>query len=76
MFYVEIYRDVVLSLAGVSSEQAVGLIKRTKPHQMLSGARGGARLDIDALAHAVVAVSDLMLTHPSIEEIDLNPVFV
>ena len=65
-----------MTLAGLSNQQAQQLIKRTKLHRLLRGARGGAPLDIDALAHAVTAVSELMLERPEIAEIDLNPVFV
>ena len=74
--YLEIYRDVALSLAGLSHEDALRLIKLTKLHHILTGARGGPPLDIEALANVITAVSEIMLEHPEITEIDLNPVFV
>ena len=74
--YLEIYRDIAIGLAGLPLEQAIQLIERTKLHQVLRGTRGGAALDICALASAVVGISELMLQCPAIMEIDLNPVFV
>ncbi|HRD75741.1 MAG TPA: acetate--CoA ligase family protein, partial [Hyphomicrobiaceae bacterium] len=39
------------------------------------GARGKAAADRDAVARAIVALSDLAVAHPEIEELDVNPVF-
>ena len=43
---------------------------------MLNGARGKARKDIAALAHAIATISELAVAMPEIEEMDLNPVFL
>ena len=42
---------------------------------MMREARGGA-LDIDGVARAIVAVSDLGVAHPEIAAIDVNPIIV
>lgn len=52
------------------------LIERIRLYQILTGARGGRRLDVGELARTVVAVSELMPERPKIVEMDLNRVFV
>jgi acetate---CoA ligase (ADP-forming) len=43
---------------------------------LLNGARGKARKDLAALAHAIATISELAVAMPEIEEMDLNPVFL
>ena len=52
------------------------LIERTRLYQILTGARGGRRLDVGEMARTVVGVSELMPERPKIVEMDLNRVFV
>jgi hypothetical protein len=42
---------------------------------MMAEARGGA-LDVDAVARALVAVTDLGIAHPEVVAIDVNPIIV
>jgi hypothetical protein len=42
---------------------------------MMAEARGGA-LDVDAVARALVAVSDLGIAHPEVVAVDVNPIIV
>lgn len=71
--FVELFRDVAFGLAPLTPGDALWLIQQTKGHSLLEGYRGKPPLDIAALIHIIVAVSEIMATGV-IKEIDLNPV--
>lgn len=71
---VEVLGDVAFALAPLRTEQARRLIEGLRGFPVLEGARGGERVDIEALAAVVRAVGDLMAGRPEIAELDLNPV--
>ena len=48
--------------------------RRCAAHALLTGARGGPSVDLDALADVVVAAGNLLLACPDVVELDLNPV--
>ena len=70
---VEAIGDTTLALPPLDLELARGMIERTRISRLLHGFRGRPAVDIDALAHALVAVSRLMLDHPEVVELDINP---
>jgi acetate---CoA ligase (ADP-forming) len=72
----ELYGDVAFARAGLSPDDAVELIGRTRVGQVLAGYRGGPRYDAGAVAQAIVAVSDLIGSVGAVEEIDVNPYLV
>lgn len=74
--YTEILKDIALRIAPVSLEDAHAMIRELKAYPILSGARGQAACDLDALAETVVNFSRLPFLYPDIQEIDLNPVFL
>ena len=74
--YTEVLKDVVFRVAPVDKETAGEMIRSIKMFPMLAGARGQAPSDIDALAEAVAAFSQLPFKYPEIKEADLNPVLV
>jgi len=71
--FVEVFKDVAFGLAPLKPGDALWLIQQTKGHRLLQGYRGRPPLDIAALIHIIVAVSEIMATG-MIKEIDLNPV--
>ncbi len=71
-FLVEALRDVAFALAPATMEQARWLISQVKGHQILKGIRGRPPVDMEAIAKALLVVSELMATE-LIEEIDINP---
>lgn len=73
--FTEIYRDSVMRLAPVDLEGAKAMIATLKVTQILDGARGRTKGDLDALARAVVAVSNLALCDDIIEA-EINPLIV
>ena len=58
---------------GLSEEEAMAMIEELNGAQILMGARGQKRFDIDAIADAVVHLSQLLMDFPQIKELDINP---
>jgi acyl-CoA synthetase (NDP forming) len=75
--YTEIYRDRSLRLAPVDLASAHAMIGEVKAFATLQGFRGKPAGDLDALARAIVALSQLALRHdPAIGEAEVNPLIV
>jgi len=75
--YTELYRDRSLRLAPVDLVTAQTMISEVKAFAMLKGFRGKPAGDLDALARAVVALSQLALQNdPAIAEAEVNPLIV
>ncbi|HMN82302.1 MAG TPA: acetate--CoA ligase family protein [Burkholderiaceae bacterium] len=74
---VEVDPDVAVALAPVSRPQAEAMIRSLRKARLLQGHRGRPALDIDALADAIVRVSELAWQlRDRISEIDVNPFIV
>ena len=75
--FVEIFEDVVIRRAPISLEEARKMLAELKGYPLLTGARGGAKADVDALLMALVRVSEFAYQHRGVlKEMDLNPVIV
>ncbi len=75
--HVEILRDVTRRILPVTAGMAREMTGELRASALLLGARGAAPRDLAALEALIVAVSDhVMRHHETIEEIDLNPVWV
>jgi succinyl-CoA synthetase beta subunit len=75
--YTEIYRDRSLRLAPVDLATAHAMIGEVKAFAMLKGFRGKPAGDLDALAKAIVALSQLALQNdPAVAEAEVNPLIV
>ena len=72
----EVYRDAAVEMAPVDSETALNMLGRLACVPPLRGCGGRPAVDVDALADAVAAVSEVAASHPHISEIDVNPVRV
>ena len=71
----EIYRDRSLRLAPVDLTIAREMIAEVRAFKALAGFRGRPKGDLDALAQAIVALSQLA-ADPSIAEAEINPLIV
>ncbi len=73
--FVEVLKDVSFRSIPVSPADVSSMIEEIKGYGLLKGARGYAA-DLPALRQLLLQVSGLVLAHPEISEIDLNPVFL
>jgi len=52
------------------------MIHEIKGFPILDGYRGKPKADIDAIVNTLLKISDLVIKHEEINEMDLNPVFI
>ena len=74
--YAEVFDDVSLRIAPLTAFDAGEMIVELRSSRLLAGVRGEKPLDIEALKRSLLAVSRLMLDHPEIRELDINPLLV
>lgn len=75
--FAEVLKDVAFRIAPVKKSVALEMIAEIKGYPVLTGARGAAHADIDALADAIVRLSALALDlRDHVAELDINPLFV
>jgi acetyl-CoA synthetase (ADP-forming) len=72
--FVEVLKDVTFKIAPVTFDEAKEMITNLKAAALLKGYRNTPAADVDALAQIIVNVSKLLMEHPEIKELDLNPV--
>ena len=74
---VEVYNDVALRLCPITRPEALEMINQVKGSRLLHGFRGTPAADIDALAAALVSVSQLAVNlEGTLAELDINPLMV
>lgn len=74
---VEILKDVSMRLLPITRRDAEEMVRGIKGYQVLAGARGKPRADIEAIIDLLLKVSNLASDWgDSISELDLNPVVV
>ena len=71
--FVEIFEQASMRIGPVSRRDALAMMEELHGAQILLGARGQRRFDIDAIADAVVHLSQLLMDFPQIRELDINP---
>ncbi len=70
---VEVVGDTALGLPPLNMKLAHDLMARTKIYKQLVGYRSRPPADLDAIAFALVKVSQLVIDTPEIAELDINP---
>jgi acetyltransferase len=70
---VEILGDKALGLPPLNPSLALEMIAETRIGRLLRGYRGTPAADLDALVRALVALSQLVADHPTITDLDINP---
>jgi acetyl-CoA synthetase (ADP-forming) len=74
---VEVLEDIQLALAPVSKDEALAMLHRLKLWPVLNGARGRAKLDVDAVADALCRLGWLAADlGGSFGDIEVNPLMV
>ena len=72
---VEVLKDVAFRVVPLTEKDAHDMITDIKGKAILDGVRGQPPADLDALAGAILKVSEFVQAHPEVKELDLNPVF-
>lgn len=71
--FVEILDDVVLAPAPTDPRHLSGLIRTLRAFPLLAGARGQEPVDVDEVARIACRLGDLLVAHPEIAEVEINP---
>jgi acetyltransferase len=74
--YVEVLEDVAFRLAPLGEADARAMVMGTAAGKLLEGVRGQPPGDMEAVVDAIRRIGQLMVDHPQISEIDLNPLIV
>lgn len=70
---VEVSKDRALALPPLNATLARRMMEGTRILTALKGVRGRAAVDVPALEQLLVRFSELVVAHPWIKEIDINP---
>lgn len=73
---VEVFRDRALALPPLNTILARCLMQQTRIFAALNGVRGRRAVDLALLERILVRFSRLVVEHPRIREIDINPLLV
>ncbi len=73
---VEVIADRALALPPIDTLLARQLIKETRISRLLAGYRDRPPANMDALVDVLLRVSQLVVRHPEIRELDINPLLV
>ncbi|MDD3006389.1 MAG: acetate--CoA ligase family protein [Candidatus Pacebacteria bacterium] len=74
--YTEVVKDVAFRFAPIDREEAMEMMQEIKSFKILTGYRQFPKMDIEALADTLVGLSNLVVNHPEIKELDINPLMV
>ena len=73
---VDLVRDVTFELAPLTPAQADAMLDRTSAGKLLAGFRGALPADRAAVVDVIVRLAQLAFDHPTIAEIEINPLMV
>jgi acyl-CoA synthetase (NDP forming) len=72
--FVELLKDTALELTPITRAEARGMRERLKGKRLFEGFRGGAAVDLDALAPVIVRLAELAADQQHlVAELDVNP---
>ena len=74
--FVELFKDIAFRLAPLGRNNARRMIRGVKGYPMLNGFRGQPVADIEAIEKLLVGLSQMVIDHPIIKELDINPLLV
>jgi acyl-CoA synthetase (NDP forming) len=74
--FVEVYKDTALRVAPIEETMAEELIGEIKGSALLKGFRGLKPADFQVLVKTLVNISNLLMDHPEITNLDINPLIV
>ena len=74
--YVELFKDVVFRFAPIGRNNARRMVRDIKAYPKLDGFRGTKKSDVECIQKLLVSLSDMVVDHPEIKELDINPLRV
>ena len=74
--YVEVLRDVAFRLAPLSDDEALDMMNSLRASPLFDGFRGAPAANRAAIASVIRRIGQLALDHPSILELDVNPLLL
>ncbi|MFP3895493.1 MAG: acetate--CoA ligase alpha subunit [Anaerolineales bacterium] len=74
--YVEVLEDVTFRVAPMSRGQAKQMIQEIRSYPLLTGVRGQAASDREAIVDTILRIAQLASDFSEIAELDINPLFV
>ena len=74
--FVEVLKDVTFRLAPMWRISAHTMIREIRTFKILTGVRGAPPSDIQALEDVLLRLSAMVINHPEISELDINPLIV
>ena len=72
----EVLADTVTLILPATETEVLDAMRRLRLWPLLDGYRGRTRADMAAVAAVAVKLGALMLAHPELEEIEINPILV
>ncbi|MFP4390823.1 MAG: acetate--CoA ligase alpha subunit [Desulfococcaceae bacterium] len=74
--FVEVFKDVAFRLAPIGRNEARRMVQNISAYKLLQEFRGRPACDIEAIERQLVGLSAMVINHPEIEELDVNPLLV
>ena len=74
--FVEVFQDVIFRFAPVGRNEARRMIQGIRGYKIFKGFRGRPKSDIAVLEESIVSLSDMVMNHPEINELNINPLLV
>jgi acetyl-CoA synthetase (ADP-forming) len=74
--FVELLKDVTFKVAPITRADAQEMVTKVKAYPLLEGYRNTPPADINAVINILLNTSKLVMDHPEIKELDLNPILV
>ncbi len=74
--FIEVLKDVAFRIAPITRSEAQEMITEVKAYPILKGYRGQPPVDTNAITEILLNTSKLVMDHPEIKELDLNPILV
>jgi len=71
--YSELFKDISVRMAPVNEKSALKMINEIQGSAILKGYRGKPPYDLQAVAKCINRISQLLIDHPEIVNLDINP---
>jgi acetyl coenzyme A synthetase (ADP forming)-like protein len=73
---VELLRDVAVRVTPITDLDASEMVRSLRTFPLLEGFRGSPKVDVEGLEEVILRVGALVDNHPTVAEMDCNPVMV